>query len=78
MCCKSERRIEEDECSTGNLKKLFLQNQEEDDYKPSLYVDFDKKLFYSMYVEPASYEDYTPVGWDAKYNSFLDIIPVEK
>lgn len=45
---------------------------------PSLYVDFNKKLFYSMYVEPASYEDYTPVGWDAKYNSFLDIIPVEK
>ena len=45
---------------------------------PSLYVDFNKKLFYSMYVEPASYEDYTPVGWDAKYNSFFDIIPVEK
>ena len=72
------KRIEEDECSTGNLKKLFLQNQEEDDYKPSLYVDFDKKLFYSMYIEPASYEDYTPVGWNAKYKSFLDIIPVEK
>ena len=72
------KRIEEDECSTGNLKKLFLRNQEEDDYKPSLYVDFDKKLFYSMYIEPASYEDYAPVGWNAKYKSFLDIIPVEK
>ena len=72
------KRIEEDECSTGDLKELFLQNQEEDDYKPSLYVDFDKKLLYSMYIEPASYEDYVPVGWNAKYKSFLDIIPAEK
>ena len=61
------KRIEEDECSTGDLKNLFLQNQEEDDYRPSLYVDFDKKLLYSMYIEPASYEDYVPVGWNAKY-----------
>ena len=33
------KRIEEDECSTGDLKNLFLQNQQEDDYRPSLYVD---------------------------------------
>ena len=72
------KRIEEDECSTGDLKNLFLQNQEEEDYRPSLYVDFDKKLLYSMYIEPASYEDYVPVGWNAKYKSFLDIIPAEK
>ena len=72
------KRIEEDECSTGDLKNLFLQNQEEDDYRPSLYVDFDKKLLYSMYIEPALYEDYVPVGWNAKYKSFLDIIPAEK
>ena len=72
------KRIEEDECSTGDLKKYFLQNQEEDDYKPSLYVDFDKKLLYSMYIEPASYEDYAPVGWNAKYKNFLNIIPIEK
>lgn len=31
-----------------------------------------------MYVEPASYEDYAPVGWEAKYVSFLDLIPAEK
>lgn len=43
-----------------------------------MYVDFDKKLLYSMYIEPASYEDYVPVGWNAKYKSFLDIIPAEK
>ena len=43
------KRIEEDECSTGDLKELFLQNQEEDDYMPSLYVNFDKKLLYSIF-----------------------------
>lgn len=72
------KRIEEDECSTGDLKELFLQNQEEDDYMPSLYVNFDKKLLYSMYMEPASYEHYVPVGWIGKFKKFFDIIPEEK
>ena len=72
------KRIEEDECSTGDLKELFLQNQEEDDYMPSLYVNFDKKLLYSMYMEPASYEHYVLVGWIGKFKKFFDIIPEEK
>lgn len=72
------KRIEEDECSTGDLKELFLQNQEEDDYMPSLYVNFDKKLLCSMYMEPASYEHYVPVGWIGKFKKFFDIIPEEK
>lgn len=72
------KRIAEDECSTSDLKKLFFNNEEEDEYKPSLYVDFDKKILYSMYVEPASYEDYVPIDWCAKYENFLDLIPVEK
>lgn len=71
-------RIESDECSTLELQEVFQQNQEEDDYKPSLYVDFDKKIFYSMYVEDISYEDYAPIGWDVKYENFLEVIPVEK
>ena len=68
------KRIEEDECSTGDLKNLFLQNQEEDDYRPSLYVDFDKKLLYSMYIEPASYEDYVPVGWMLQRQLIIAVI----
>ena len=72
------KRIEEDECSTGDLKELFLQNQEEDDYMPSLHVNFDKKLLYSMYMEPASYEHYVLVGWIGKFKKFFDIIPEEK
>ena len=70
--------MEADECSDKELKNIYLQNQGDNDYKPSLYVDFDKKTFYSMYVEPASYEDYAPVGWKTKYASFLDLIPAEK
>ena len=72
------KRIESDECSTKDLRIIFSHNQEEDGYKPSLYVDFDKRLLYSMYIEPSSYEDYVPVGWDAKYQNFIDLIPVEK
>lgn len=72
------KRIESHECSTKDLRIIFSHNQEEDGYKPSLYVDFDKRLLYSMYIEPSSYEDYVPVGWDAKYKNFIDLIPVEK
>ena len=72
------KKMEADECSDKELKNIYLQNQGDNDYKPSLYVDFDKKTFYSMYVEPASYEDYVLVGWKAKYVSFLDLISAEK
>lgn len=72
------RRVETDECLTKDLKKLFFENLEDDDYKPSLYVDFDKMILYSMYTEPASYENYVPLGWHAEYANFLDLIPVEK
>ena len=72
------KRIEADEYSTLILRKIFLDSQEEEDYKPSLYVDFDKKILYSMYGEPASYEEYVPSGWQAKYENFLNLIPVEK
>lgn len=72
------KRIVEDEWSTSEVRKIFFNNQENDDYKPSLYVDFDKKILYSMYVEPASYEDYVPTNWYAKHENFLNLIPVEK
>ena len=40
--------VEVDICSTEELHNLFFMNQEDVDYKPSLYVDFDKKIFYSI------------------------------
>ncbi|WP_088816164.1 MULTISPECIES: hypothetical protein [Listeria] len=48
------------------------------DYRPSLYVDFDKKILYSNYSEPSSYEDYAPEFWDSKYTDFENEIPISK
>lgn len=31
-----------------------------------------------MYIEPASYEEYVLVGWNAGYENFLDLIPLER
>jgi len=44
------------------------------DFLPSLYLDFDNRCLYSMYTEPASFEDYVPQNWKGEYFSFLDII----
>lgn len=72
------KRVEVDICSTEDLHNLFFINQEDVDYKPSLYVDFDKKIFYSIYSEPASYENYAPIGWISKYEDFFELIPIEQ
>ena len=44
------------------------------EYMPSLYIDFDKKILYSMYTEPASFEDYVPATWKGYYQNFLNLI----
>lgn len=45
------------------------------DHRASLYIDFDKKIFYSQYSEPASYEFYVPKNWYSEYRDFEDEIP---
>lgn len=42
---------------------------------PSLFVDFDKRILYSMYPEPASYEEYVPQDWIGLYEDFTELIP---
>ncbi|KAA8785332.1 hypothetical protein ABIE27_003881 [Paenibacillus sp. 4624] len=44
-------------------------------YVPSFLVDFDKRLFFSMFPEPASFEHYMPDGWIGSYKDFLDMVP---
>ena len=44
------------------------------EYMPSLYINFDEKTLYSMYTEPASFENYVPANWQAHYQDFLDLI----
>ena len=39
-------------------------------YVPSFLVDFDKRLFFSMFPEPASFEHYMPDGWIGSYGDF--------
>ena len=60
------KRIEGNRCITRDLQQDIL---------PSLYIDFDEKELYSMYSEPASYEDYVPIGWKAEFKNFLNLIP---
>ena len=76
-------KIENCKFEVDQLRKLLFaereNNPEDDDwyfeYLPSLYVDFDKKEFYSMCTEPASYEKHVPEGWTAEYEDFLDKVP---
>jgi len=47
-------------------------------FLPSLYVDFDSCCLYSMYTEPASFEDFVPRNWEGKHASFLDLVDHEQ
>lgn len=60
------KRIEGNQYTTKDLPHDIL---------PSLYIDFDEKELYSMYSEPASYEDYVPIGWKSEFKNFLNLIP---
>ncbi|MCF0132040.1 MAG: hypothetical protein HUJ71_09910 [Pseudobutyrivibrio sp.] len=68
-------RIKNDIWSYNELAEEFKKNLEED-YYPSLYVNFDSKHLISMYREDASYEDYIPDGWVSEYEDFLSLIPI--
>lgn len=45
------------------------------DFCPSLFVDFDNKRLFSMFPEPASFEDYVPEGWIGEYVDFTNLVP---
>lgn len=78
------KRIEINKVTSSELHSALLANrtQLDDtwqyDYRPSLYINFDKKNFYSSYSEPASFEDYMPNLWVAEYQSFDNLIPREQ
>jgi len=48
------------------------------DLVPAILVDFDNKSFYSMFPEPASFEDYIPEGWSGEYLDFTNLIRDEE
>ena len=60
-----------------SLKLNLLTETKEDtfySFMPSLYVNFDKRELYSLYSEPASYEDFVPENWTGRYEDFLSYI----
>lgn len=60
------------------LKEAFQTYDEVLEFLPTIYVDFDKKEFYSLYPEPMSFEDYVPEGWIGKYLEFYELVPLEE
>lgn len=74
-------RINKYSVSTDELRELLklnlLTKSIEDTYYsflPSLYVNFDRRELYSLYSEPASYEDFVPNNWKGVYEDFLFVI----
>ncbi len=62
------KRIESQKADASTLLNLFedkIESGDEEgalDFSPSFLVDFDQKTFYSMFPEPASFEEYVPSG----------------
>lgn len=75
-------KISEHKISTNELRKLLIKSREAGDdswmyqFRPSLYVNFDNHKLYSLYSEPASYEDYVPINWEGSYFDFLELVPI--
>ncbi|MDT0145800.1 hypothetical protein Q9R38_04745 [Priestia aryabhattai] len=75
------KRIESYKVDAATLLKLFEDKIEsgdgEDvlDFSPSFLVDFDQKTFYSLFPEPASFEEYVPRDWKGMYENFTALIP---
>lgn len=60
-----------------SLKLNLLTEKKENtfySFMPSLFVNFDKRELYSLYSEPASYEDFVPENWTGGYEDFLPFI----
>ena len=75
-------RIEKYSTCKADLYKLLQDSRQmlidENDilsFAPSLYIDFDNQILYSMYPEPASYEEYVPQNWIGLYEDFTALIP---
>ncbi|GAB1807358.1 hypothetical protein [Priestia megaterium] len=79
------KRIESYKADSSTLLKLFEDKiesvDEEDvlDFSPSFLVDFDQKTFYSLFPEPASFEEYIPRDRKGTYEDFTALVPeIEK
>ncbi|EMI9090909.1 hypothetical protein COD05_29055 [Bacillus cereus] len=62
------------------LENIKRKNAGEDllDFSPVLLINFDNKILYSMFPEPASYENYVPKDWIGTYEDFIEFIPTSE
>ena len=58
------------------LKNIGSNSEDLLDLSPVLLINFNNKTLYSMFPEPASYEEYVPKGWSGKYEDFTELIPI--
>lgn len=72
-----ENKLEENELRLKILNRIEKEDEEIDEYYPTLLLDFDNKILYSQYPEPFSFENYVPENWEGKYESFFDNIEDE-
>ncbi len=68
-------KIKDCRINTQELKKMFINSLKYDfdlentlyDFRPSIYINFDKKQLYSSFPEMTSFQEYVPSGWLGKY-----------
>lgn len=58
-----------------DLNSAFQSFDEVLEYMPTIYVNFDDRIFYSLFPEPMSFEDYVPKGWVGVYKDFYNMVP---
>lgn len=75
------KRIDKYMTTKEELRYLLLRNIENNgeggdllDFSPALLINFDNKILYSMFPEPASYEEYVPKDWEGRYEDFTELI----
>lgn len=75
------KRIEKLKIESIQLRKLLQKERTLNDdswtydFRPSLYVNFDSRKLFSLYSEPASYENHVPMDWQGCYCDFMKLIP---
>ncbi len=73
--------MQEFEVSSEMLRKMILEKdanntlEDEAQYFPALYVDFDDKELISYFPEPFPFEKYIPPEWTSSYAEFFDKVP---
>lgn len=59
------------------IDKNGIDDEELDDFYPTLLIDFDNNILYSQYPEPFAYENYIPKNWTGKYKTFIELIDLK-